>query len=45
MSKRAILRCDGSIERGFGVILEIRDTAEPTLHTRQSSVFTEVTGA
>jgi CHASE2 domain-containing sensor protein len=45
MSKRAILRCDGSLERGFRVILEIRDTAEPTLHTCQSSVFTEVTGA
>ena len=45
MSKRAILRCDGSLERGFGVILEIRDTVEPTLPTRQSSVFTEVTGA
>ena len=44
MSKRAILRCDGSLERGFGVILEIRDTAEPTVQ-RQSSVFTEVTGA
>ena len=45
MSKRAILRCDGSLERGFGVILEIRDTAALTFPARQSSVFTEVTGA
>ncbi len=52
MSKRAILRCDGSLERGFGVILEIRDAAVPTFSTgaaqpliHQSSVFTEVTGA
>jgi CHASE2 domain-containing sensor protein len=37
MSKRAILRCDGTLERGFGVILEIR--------AADSSIFTEVTGA
>jgi CHASE2 domain-containing sensor protein len=37
MSKRAILRCDGTLERGFGAILEIRGT--------DSSIFTEVTGA
>ncbi|WP_310427621.1 CHASE2 domain-containing protein [Chamaesiphon sp. VAR_48_metabat_135_sub] len=36
MSKRAILRCDGTLERGFGVILEIR--------AADSSTFTEVTG-
>jgi CHASE2 domain-containing sensor protein len=52
--KRAILRCDGALEQGFGVILEIRDTAltnavekhdVPEERLRQrSSVFTEVTG-
>jgi CHASE2 domain-containing sensor protein len=52
--KRTILRCDGSLEQGFGVILEIRDTAltnavekhdVPEERLRQrSSVFTEVTG-
>jgi CHASE2 domain-containing sensor protein len=36
MSKRTILRCDGSLETGFKVILEIRDAAE--------SLFTEATG-
>jgi CHASE2 domain-containing sensor protein len=45
--KRAILRCDGSLEQGFGAILEIRDMA--LAHTveghNQSSVFTEVMGA
>jgi CHASE2 domain-containing sensor protein len=44
MSKRAILRCDGSLESGFGVILEIRNTAS-LVDIRQSSVFTEVTGS
>jgi CHASE2 domain-containing sensor protein len=45
--KRAILRCDGSLEQGFGAILEIRDTAlaHPVERYNQSSVFTEVTGA
>lgn len=54
MSKRVILRCDGSLESGFGVILEIRDTAESKFPgapprvaapMRQSLVFTEITGA
>jgi AAA-like domain/CHAT domain len=53
MSKRAVLRCNGSLENGFGIILEIRDTAESIIHTsaseilgtRQSSVFTEVVGS
>jgi hypothetical protein len=34
--KRTILRCDGSLEQGFGVILEIRDAVEKHI--------TEVTG-
>jgi hypothetical protein len=44
--KRTILRCDGSLEQGFGVILEIRDAALTNAVERQnqSSVFTEVTG-
>jgi CHASE2 domain-containing sensor protein len=37
MSRRAILRCDGTLESGFGVILEIRNP--------DASVFTEITGA
>jgi CHASE2 domain-containing sensor protein len=53
MSKRVILRCDGSLERGFGVILEIRDATETILHLdtgenalpRQAAVFTEATGS
>jgi CHASE2 domain-containing sensor protein len=52
MSKRVILRCDGSLERGFGVILEIRDATETILHSdngenplpRQAAMFTEATG-
>jgi AAA-like domain/CHAT domain len=47
MSKRAILRCDGSLEQGFGAILEIRDAAPIDAiggHHRQAAVFTEVTG-
>jgi CHASE2 domain-containing sensor protein len=51
VSKRVILRCDGSLESGFGVILEIRDTAELMLQTNsvetltQSSIFTEAVGS
>jgi hypothetical protein len=52
MSKRAILRCNGSLESGFEVILEIRDVAEQTrslaaLGTSQGSspFLTEITGA
>ena len=37
MSRRAILRCHGTLESGFGVILEIRNS--------DASVCTEVTGA
>lgn len=37
MSKRAVLRCDGSLEQGFRVILEISD--------RNSPVFTEAIGS
>jgi CHASE2 domain-containing sensor protein len=36
MSKRAVLRCDGSLEQGFRVTLEISEGNAP--------VFTEVTG-
>lgn len=36
MSKRAVLRCDGSLEQGFRVTLEISDGNAP--------VFTEATG-
>jgi CHASE2 domain-containing sensor protein len=45
--KRAILRCDGSLEQGFGAILEIRDMAlaQSVEGHNQSSVFTEVMGA
>jgi CHASE2 domain-containing sensor protein len=51
VSKRVILRCDGSLESGFGVILEIRDRVDPMLQTNavealnQTSVFTEVIGS
>ncbi|HTL88746.1 MAG TPA: CHASE2 domain-containing protein [Leptolyngbya sp.] len=37
MSKRAILRCDGSLEQGFRVILEISD--------RHTPAFTEAIGS
>jgi CHASE2 domain-containing sensor protein len=37
MSKRAVLRCDGSLEQGFRVILEISDRNRP--------VFTEAIGS
>ena len=36
MSKRAVLRCDGSLEQGFRVVLEISD--------RNTPVFTEAIG-
>jgi len=36
MSKRAVLRCDGSLEQGFRVVLEISD--------RNTPVFTEALG-
>jgi CHASE2 domain-containing sensor protein len=48
MSKRTILRCDGSLEAGFKVILEIREAVESLPidkgQKRLSSVFTEATG-
>jgi CHASE2 domain-containing sensor protein len=48
MSKRSILRCDGSLEAGFKVILEIREAAESLPisegQKRLASVFTEATG-
>jgi hypothetical protein len=36
MSKRAVLRCNGCLESGFEVVLEIRNL--------DASVFTEATG-
>lgn len=46
MNKRAILRCEGSLELGFRAILEICDLVEPTWGEHyHSSVVTEVTGA
>jgi hypothetical protein len=48
MSKRTILCCDGSLEAGFKVILEIREAAESLPisegQKRLASVFTEATG-
>jgi CHASE2 domain-containing sensor protein len=46
MSKRAILRCNGSLESGFEVILEIRDVAVvPGSSQSSSPFFTEATGS
>jgi CHASE2 domain-containing sensor protein len=42
MSKRAVLRCDGSLEEGFKVFLEIRDAPEPL---NNNQLFTEANGA
>ncbi len=46
MNRRAILRCDGSLELGFRAILEICDLTEPIAgEHHHASVFSEVTGA
>jgi CHASE2 domain-containing sensor protein len=48
MSKRIILRCDGSLEQGFRVVLEIRTAAEPVMtgegQKQRPAIFTESIG-